>query len=192
MANKNAPFGLQSDQRIGSAEWRASLTMYRIPAWTTDAIYTGDPVRILPGASSNAGIESVTLVSDTGPITGVVAGFEGMVTANTAVQSGGGYYGAPVGNAFRPSATTQDYYVLVAGTDNQFVAQANGLLAVSDIGSTFNLAPAAGNQISGSGYTVSTSAVSGGQVKVLSAVSNPTNDPLSANAKYVVAIANVA
>lgn len=191
MANKNAPFGLVAEQRIGSAEWRASLQMYRIPAWTTNAVYVNDPIVIIPGAASNAGIESVTLSTDGGPFTGVVAGFEGFCAANTAVQSGGGFYGAPVGMSYRPAATTQDYYVLVAGSDNEFRVQSNGALAISDIGSTFELVQATGNQISGSAYTVSNVATTGGQVQVLRAVNNPSNDPTSAYAQYVVKMANV-
>ena len=198
MANLNTLGGLNPIQINGNSEFRGSLVRYYIPASDTNQYFVGDPVVRTSGISGQ-GVQGVTLASagDSGsgtpgdPITGSIVGFFGATAANSAVLPT--LRGLPVGPAYRPAATSQDWYVMVsADPQMEYSIQVSNtdVLPASAIGKSATLEAGVGNPITGSAWTLNANSVATGttQQVIITGV-DPyvvNNDPTQPYAKYLV------
>lgn len=195
MANQNTPYGLVPTNQAYGKQVAFVGRPYVVPANQTHALYLGDPVTRVTGNGHN-GLTAVDLATAgaNAVITGTITGFLGVTEANaTTIPSMYNFQASP-GPVFRPSTTSQDYYVLVADdAELQLSVQVTGnsTIAQSDYGKNFNLVSGTGNRISGSGWTISATPVTDGagtgQVTVLGLDTLAlNNDSTAAYAKVAV------
>lgn len=192
-ANPNTPFGLQPIQRLGTAEFRNSLSLYFVPAAKTNAIYVGDPVLKVAASADANGVDGVDLAAATGNITGVVVGFYGVCASGAANPSFFGLSATP-GPAYRPATTSQDYYVLVSDDPSQlYMVQSNdsgGAPAATVVGKNANLVVGTGSAYTGwSGWMLAANSVATTntlQVNIVGFLREADNVPGQANAKLLV------
>lgn len=202
MANTNNVNGLQPIRRLDGAKWGNSLRTYYVPAAYGSALYVGDPVVKVTGAASVGGVNAVNLAtagyaSGTvgNPITGVVCGFVGTLTAGTTGTPGFfGLSGTP-GPLYRPASTSLDWYVLVNDDpEAEFTIQVQGTntIPVTAVGKSTTLLSGSGSPYTGwSGWTLNSSntGANQGQVNIIG-VSGAIgdNDPTSAYCNFIVRI----
>jgi len=187
MANNNTPYGLVPIQRTGGASWRDSLTMYYVPAATTNAMFVGDPVIKLTGSADANGVNGINLATagTSNRITGVICGFVPQFALS----------GTP-GPAYKPANATQVYYALVNDDPAAlYTIQSNdsgGAPAVTVVGKNANLASGAGSVYTGwSGWQLAANQVattSTYQLNILGFLPEADNTPGSAHAKLLVRI----
>lgn len=198
MANPNTPAGLQLIQRLGNANFRASLTPYYVAANTTNAMYVGDPVIKIAASADVNGINGVNLATagTSNRITGVICGFLGVgsaVLGQPAAPSFFGLSGTP-GPAYKPANATSAYYVLVCDDPNaEYVIQSNdsgGAPAATVVGKNANLASGAGSQYTGlSGWKLAANqiaATSTYQLNIVGFLEEIDSIPGQTNAKLIV------
>lgn len=185
MANPNTPYGLQVVQRTGGAAWRDSLTMYYVPANTTNAMYVGDPVIKVAASADANGVNGVNLATagTNNRITGVICGFVPQFALA----------GTP-GPAYKPANASQAYYVLVNDDPGALYAiQSNdsgGAPAATVVGKNANLVAAAGSPYTGwSGWKLAANQIATTntyQVNIVGFLPSPDNVPGATNAKLLV------
>lgn len=199
MANPNTPFGLSPVQRNGGASWRDSLTVYYVPANTTNAVFVGDPViKTAAGADVN-GVNSVNLATagTSNKITGVVCGFLGTGAAKLGQVAASSFW--PPGNGgplYKPASATVDYYLLVNDDPTTLYAvQSNdsgGAPAATVVGKNANLASGAGSVYTGlSGWMLAANQIgtsSNDQVSIKGFLPEIDDLPGATNAKLLVTI----
>lgn len=142
MANSNRPMGLAPVAYLNGAPYTGQVRCYSIAAAYATALYIGDPV-ISSGTASAAGVAGVVLAAATGPIRGVIAGFNDQGYGADALV-------ANPNITYRPAAAqTTDWFVYVVDDPNvifRVQEQSNGTqLAATDIGMNTVLVLAAGN-----------------------------------------------
>lgn len=186
MANVDAPFGLKpitSDVGGGHAQ---KLRKYAVKNDYGTALYRGDPVLITGTATvdpvTGKVLANVGRAATSGYITGVIVDVVASSgTTSTLIESTTPYIAASTGG-----------YVLVNDDPNAiFEIQADGSLAVTDIGQTADLIfTHAGSTVTGqSGAELDTSDIATGAMLVIEGIRDQDrNDLTSANPVAVVRI----
>jgi len=189
MANPNTPYGLQAIQSLGSETFRSSLTMYYVPANTTNAMYVGDPVVKVAGSADAKGVNGINLVTSASAvrITGVICGFVPQF-ANS---------GSP-GPMYKPANASVAYYALVNDDPRAlYVVQSsdgNGAQypAAAVVGKNCNLVSGAGSAYTGwSGWRANIyNDIAGAtcQLNIVGAFQSPDNTIGISNSKWLVRI----
>lgn len=193
MSNPNTPYGLQPVQRLGTAAFRDSVSLYFVPAANTNALFVGDPVLKVTASADTNGVNGVDLAATTGNITGVVVGFYGVCAAGTASPSFFGLSATP-GPAYRPATTTLDYYVLVNDDPEAlYSVQSNdsgGAPASTVVGRNANLASGAGSVYTGlSGWQLAANTIATTntlQVNIVGFLTEADNTAGGTHAKLLV------
>jgi hypothetical protein len=193
MANPNTPYGLQLVQRLGTAEFRNSISLYYAPASQSNALYVGDPVLKQAASADSNGVDGVDLAAATGNITGVIVGFYGVCASGAANPSFFGLSATP-GPAYRPASTSLDYYVLVCDDPQAlYSVQSNdsgGAPAATVVGKNANLASGTGSAYTGlSGWKLAANSINTTntlQVNIVGFLRQPDNVPGQTNAKLLV------
>jgi hypothetical protein len=199
MANPNTPYGLRLAQRVGMADFRDSLSVYYVPANTTNAIYEGDPVIKLAASADVNGIDGVNLATagTSNKITGVVCGFLGTGTAQLGLTAPSffGLSGSP-GPVYKPANAATPYYLLVSDDPEALYSiQSNdsgGVPAATIVGKNANLASGSGSPYTGwSGYQMAANQVgtsANNQLAIVGVLQEPDNVAGLANCKFLVRI----
>lgn len=179
MANKDIPFGLKVYNKRGGTE-PGHIGTYAVLASDTTPLFAGDPV-VKTGTATADGTPVVTKATagDTNPITGVITAVDVDYDA-LSVQH-------------RPASTART--VKVADAPNQlFTIQADGAVAVTDIGSNADLIfTNAGNTSFGlSGVELDSTTFGAGATKQLKVhqLYKDQHNEMGANAILVVSINN--
>ncbi len=197
MPNLNAPYGLKPVQYRNGNPWNGQARLYAIAAADTNPFYIGDPVKNTAAADAN-GLPVVTLATAGATARGVIVGI------GTVVQGGflqGGPYVNPdnLGATSRPSgAQTKVYYAAVVDDpDVVFSIMENagtpGTAAqiTSKNANFIYAAPATGVFVSGVTLDPTTYATTATlNLKLLSAVQDYQNVPLTANQRLLVLLNN--
>jgi hypothetical protein len=166
MPNANAPFGLKPVRSASSAPFNDGADPFALLAADTSVVYRGDPV-VLSGSADTDGTPSATLATAGAGnrITGAVVGF----TPNPAIVAAG----------FRAAGNAVHAFV-EHDPDLLYEVQANGVVAVGDIGANANLiAGTAGNAYGMSGWMLDTASMTTTatlQVRIMGLARRPDND----------------
>lgn len=179
MANLDTPFGLKAINSVGSS-YAGQVTQYFVPASDSTAIFVGDPV-VKTGTANTDGMPIATKAT------------AGAGNAITGVVVSVSYDGDDLQSTYRKASTDRIVFVDDA-PQTRFVVQADGAVAVTDIGNNADLVfTNAGSTVYGvSGVELDSTTFGTGatkQVKVVGLYDQIDNE-IGANAKLIVTINN--
>jgi len=180
MPNKDIKRGLVPVRHASGCGYQGACNKYYVPATHATSLFVGDPV-VMTGDADAYGYASVGLATATGPILGVVVGFE---PARSREDIG-----------YLPALT--EGYVLVADDSGlECEIQANAAVSSAQFGLNAGFALAAGDPAyrrSLSELDIASAAVTATlPVQIIGAMRRADNDPLDAggNAKIIVRLNN--
>lgn len=176
MPNAIAPFGLKPVRDGASAPYNDGTDAFALLASDASIVAIGDPV-VISGSADNSGDPSVTLASagSGNRITGVVVGFQPSPTI--------------IANGYRPASIAATALV-EHNPDALYEVQANGAVAVTDIGANANLIAGNRTGYNTSGWMLDTASMTTTatlQVRIVGLARRPDND-FGANAVLLVRI----
>lgn len=190
MPNANRPTGLSPVKYLNGSDWDGRGNLYYLDSTSANALYPGDPVKLVAGLDAKGGLQSIDLATAGATMVGV------------AVAIGTSRFGPYVDptdltKQSAPAAKTKGYYVLVVDDPNViFEIQENstpGALdktAASKNANFIYAAPAAGAAYSGVQLDSSTVAVTSTLNLKLMGLSQRPDNALGAQAKWLCLINN--
>lgn len=190
MANPNKPTGLSPVKYLNGADWDGRGNMYYIDTTSANAIYPGDPVKLVAGLDTKRGIQSIDLATAGATAVGVV------VAVGT--NADGGPYINPqdLTKTFAPATKTQPYYALVCDDPNVIyeIQEGNGgpltNTSTSKNANFLYAAPAVGAAYSGVILDASTVAVTATLNLKILGLQRRIDNAFGAFAKWLVLLNN--
>ena len=166
MANQNKPVGLSPVRYLNGAPYNGQVSMYHVNSGGSNAIYVGDPVKLIAGVEGIAGEANGLQTVDIGAAGATCVG---VVVAVGITPRGGPYinpnnlgYNA-LNTQYVPASRTIPYFVAVADDPNIiFEIQEGGTgteltVAATSKNANFAIAaPATGNFLSGTYLDIGT------------------------------------
>ena len=180
MANVNAAFGFRPARYLSGAPYNGAENVYSVPSSDGTALFIGDPVVLTGTSDADGNPECIRATVGTAVTTDRILGF---VT---------GFVPDPTYTTKHRAASTARKVLVADDPTLLFEAQEDGNMGIAGTSSSCQIIAAAGNTYTGnSGFQIDSSEsaqTATDQLLIIRPVEDPTNDPTSSNARWLVKI----